>query len=249
MTGPDRATPTLVLIARVWAVAGALALVVALVTRSPVVAVFGGLALVAAGVLFGVKSAQDRSVQRNSRVTSASPTTAPTRASDILGRRREQPPRPQPPPGEPAPPGPPPEGSAPGPDLGKSESESEDATAPVDPASTRRTGPRRRPEPDVPRTARNRGRRNPTVGRDTGPFPTPGSDQAPTGAREDPGAEAPAERDERGAPDAADEDDVVDEPTERREPDDAEIDDAEIDDAEIDDAETVDEPGPRPDHR
>ena len=231
MSDPDRgSTPTLVLISRVWAVAGALALVIALVTRSPVVAVFGGLALVAAGILFGIKSAQDRSVQRNDRVTGASmPPPPPTRASDILGRRREQPPRPQPQPRRPAtdepatdepadePAG---EGAASGPDLRKED----DETAPVDPASTRRTGPRRRPEPGVPSTARNRGRRNPTAGRDTGPFP------AQSGA-EGPGDDEP-EVDE-DPDDETDETDVVDEPAERRE----------ADDAEIDDAETVDEPG------
>lgn len=211
MTTPeDGPTPLITLISRVWAAVGALALVVALVTTSIQVGVFGGLALVAAGVLYGLQSARDRSAERAQRVLHP-PMPAPApRASDVRGGASRSDPAPEDQPAAPA---------------GGGGGSDEDGGTEETPHPPPRSGPRPRPEPDVPRTARNRGRRNPTAGRHD---PTPRQETGPAPADVDESAE---ETDERLG-DGTGEAEVVDEPERQREPD----------DAEISDAETVDDP-------
>lgn len=73
--GGDR--PKLHLIAMVWGVVGLVALVVSVVATNVAVAIFGGLALVAAVGAYAVQNARDRSAAETERTLAGGPSMAP----------------------------------------------------------------------------------------------------------------------------------------------------------------------------
>ena len=84
--GPEPARPRMYVVAAVWGGAGVIALVIALIASTPVVAVFGGLALLAGCGLYAAQRARMRSARETQQVMSPPTDPPPGPADDVPDR-------------------------------------------------------------------------------------------------------------------------------------------------------------------